>query len=428
MSDSVIDMKQYKYDEAEKELRVKLADYSEKPEFQAQIAEAFYVWKNDPDMSSEDITEDQVDDLTFEKFFDWFLYDFKLFDTSERLIEKYYREQGGNLDKLEKAMIKDWCQSIYSYFEVEHVKPGEECTIRDIITKKQYHVQDKASSKQIKTSDIIGARPIKCGDNTYFSAVISVYPAAFNSLILDFFKSEFKEYKKSHGKEKTKNDYLKDWGYQIGHYLEDLAKHPKYVTPEGDEFVLAQASYHLKNADKALTKLGKIKSLDEISGSTDDLRIFSWDKRGKNTITGTIELENDNLRIECYSIEMLSKAKAKIEKELSGLIGHIKDSKKELGSFIQSGKEAYPAPKKYPLGIKNRKELDSTLEQHYQNWIDQPLGLLDGQTPNEALQTKEGKDKLSLVLSELETLFEQAKKRGEPYYDVNKLRKQLNIK
>ena len=54
--------------------------------------------------------------------------------------------------------------------------------------------------------------------------------------------------------------------------------------------------------------------------------------------------------------------------------------------------------------------------------------MLGGQTPNEALQTKEGKDKLSLVLNELENLFEQAKKRGEPYYDVNKLRKQLNIK
>ncbi len=427
MTDSVIDLKQYKYDEAEKELRMKLTEYSERPEFQSQIAEAFYIWKNDPDISSEDITEEQVDDLTFEKFFDWFLYDFKLFDTNERLIEKYYREESGNLDKLEKGMIKDWLQSRYSYFEVEHVKPGEECTLRDIITKKQYHVQDKASSKQIRTSDIIGARPIKCGDNTYFSAVISVYPAAFNSLILDFFKAEFKEYRKSNGKEKTKNDYLQDWGYQIGHYLEDVASHPKYVTPEGDEFVLAQASYRLKNNEKALTKLGKIKSLVEIGGSTDDLRIFSWDKRGKNTITGTIEIEDDNLRIECYSIDMLSKAKAKIEKELGVLIGHIKDSKKELGSFIQSGKERSPAPKKYPLGIKNRKELDSALDQHYQNWIDQPLGMLGGQTPNEALETKEGRDKLSLVLSELENLFEQAKKRGEPYYDVSKLRKQLKI-
>ena len=96
MTDKVVDLEQYKYDEAEKELRVKLVEYSERPEFQAQIGEAFYIWKNDPDMSSEDMTEDQIDDVTFEKFFDWFLYDFKLFDTQDRLIEKYYKEQDGD--------------------------------------------------------------------------------------------------------------------------------------------------------------------------------------------------------------------------------------------------------------------------------------------------------------------------------------------
>jgi hypothetical protein len=427
MTDSVIDLKQYKYDEAEKELRVKLTEYAEKPEFQSQIGEAFYIWKNAPDMSSEDITEDQVGDLTFEKFFDWFLYDFKLFDTNERLIEKYHREEGRELDKLEKEMIKDWLQNRYSFFEVEDVTPGEECTIRDIFTKKQFHVSDKASSKQIRPSDIIGARPLKCGDNTYFSAVISIYPAAFKTLILDFFKEEFREYRNLNGSEKTKNDYLKDWGYQIGHFLEDVAKHPQYVTPEGDEFVLARASYRLNDGEKALSKLGKIKSLVEISGSSDDLRIFSWEKRGKNTITGSIEIENGNLRIECYSIDMLSKAKTKIEKDLGVLIEHTRDRKKELGSLIQSGKDRSPAPKRYPLGIKNRKELDSALNQHYKDWIDKPLSILSGQTPTEALQTKEGRDKLSMVLSELENLFEQARKRGEPYYDVGKLRKRLKM-
>lgn len=427
MTDSVIDMKQYKYDEAEKELRLKLTEYSERPEIQSQIGEAFYIWKNNPDMSSEDITEEQIDDLTFEKFFDWFLYDFKLLDTKERLIEKYYSEEAKNLEKLQKGMIKDWLQSTYSFFEVEHVRAGEECTIRDIITNKQYVVKDTASSRQIKTSDIIGARPINCGDNTYFSAVISVYPAAFKTLILDFFKGQFKEYKKSSGKEKTKNDYLKDWGYQIGQFLEDVAKHPKYITPEGDEFVLAQANYRLKNREKTFSKLGKIKSLKEISGSSDDLRVFSWDKRGKNTITGTIEIESDNLRIECYSLDMLSKAKARIEKELGGLIEHLEDSKKELAGLINKEKGDSPSPKRYPLGTKNRKELDSALDEHYEAWIDQPLDILDGRSPREAMLSKQGRDKVSAVLSELESLYEQAKKRGEPYYDVDKLRKQLKI-
>ena len=179
MTESVIDMRQYKYDEAEKELRVKLVEYSERPEIQSQIGEAFYIWKNDPEISSEDITEDQIDDLTFEKFFDWFLYDFKLFDTRETLLERYYKEKGGELEKVEKEVVKDWLGNLYSFFEVKEVNPGKDCLIHDIFTNKQLRVSDQASSKQIKPSDIIGSRPLKCGDNFYFSAVISVYPAAF---------------------------------------------------------------------------------------------------------------------------------------------------------------------------------------------------------------------------------------------------------
>ena len=69
-------------------------DYSERPEIQAQIGEAFYIWKNDPDFTSEDIDEEQIDELTFEKFYDWFLYDFKLLDSEERVVEKFYSDEG----------------------------------------------------------------------------------------------------------------------------------------------------------------------------------------------------------------------------------------------------------------------------------------------------------------------------------------------
>ena len=427
MTDSVVDITQYKYDQAEKDLRVKLVEYSERPEIQSQLGEAFFIWQNDHDFSTEDITEDQVDELTFEKFLDWFLYDFKLLDTKERFIERYYREQGDSLEEVEKRVIKDWLKNQYSFFEVEDVTPGEDCLIRDIFTKKQFQVSDQASSKQIKPSDIIGARPLKCGNNIYFSGVISVYPATFKTLITDFFKGEFKEYKKSYGQNRTRNDYLKDWGYQIGHFIEDVAKHPHFVTPEGDEFVLASASYQIKDRKKALIRIKKIKSLKEIIGGGDELTIFTWEKKGKNKISGTLEVEDERLRIECYSLKMLAAAKSKIETDLDGLIIHIEDNAKELDTFIDNKKDNTGKVKKYPLGVRNKTELDSILDRHYENWVDLPLEALGGQSPQEALNTKKGRDKLASVINELEIIYEQAKKRGEPYYDVDKLRKKLNI-
>ena len=93
MTDSIVDITKYKIDQVDKELRKKLVEYSERPEIQSQLGEAFYIWKNDPEFTSEDIREDQIDDLTFEKFFDWFLYDFKLFDSEQRVAERFYSEE-----------------------------------------------------------------------------------------------------------------------------------------------------------------------------------------------------------------------------------------------------------------------------------------------------------------------------------------------
>jgi len=425
MTESVVDITQYKFDQAEKELREKLVDYSERPEMQSQIGEAFYIWKNDPEFTSEDINEEEIDELTFEKFLDWFLYDFKLLNSEERVIERFYIDEGKELSDAEKRLIKDWIKSIYSFFEVEEVLSGEKCVIKDIFTGKVFEVLDRASSKQIKRRDIIAARPLKIGNQNYFSGIVSLYPATFKNLITEFFDQEFKEYKKLYGNQKTKREYLKDWGFQIGYYIEDVANHPHFVTPEGDEFVLAIANYFVD--EQCIKNIEKIKSLKEISDKTEEIRIFSWEKIGRNKITGILEIEKTKLRIECYSVDMLARAKSKIEKECKGLIKHLKDTIKEQDTLIDRNKSETKKLKKYPLGVKNKKELDSELDKHYDKWLNMPLEILDGKSPKQALKTKDGRVKLSSVIDELEVIYEHARNRGEPYYDVSKLRKKLKL-
>ncbi len=363
----------------------------------------------------------------FEKFLDWFLYDFKLLNSEERVIERFYIDEGKELSDAEKRLIKDWIKSIYSFFEVEEVLSGEKCVIKDIFTGKVFEVLDRASSKQIKRRDIIAARPLKIGNQNYFSGIVSLYPATFKNLITEFFDQEFKEYKKLYGNQKTKREYLKDWGFQIGYYIEDVANHPHFVTPEGDEFVLAIANYFVDEYEQCIKNIEKIKSLKEISDKTEEIRIFSWEKIGRNKITGILEIEKTKLRIECYSVDMLARAKSKIEKECKGLIKHLKDTIKEQDTLIDRNISETKKLKKYPLGVKNKKELDSELDKHYDKWLNMPLEILDGKSPKQALETKDGRVKLSSVIDELEVIYEHARNRGEPYYDVRKLRKKLKL-
>jgi hypothetical protein len=124
---------------------------------------------------------------------------------------------------------------------------------------------------------------------------------------------------------------------------------------------------------------------------------------------------------------MLARAKSKIEKECKGLIKHLKDTIKEQGMLIDRNKSETKKLKKYPLGVKNKKELDSELDKHYDKWLNMPLEILDGKSPKQALETKDGRVKLSSVIDELEVIYEHARNRGEPYYDVRKLRKKLKL-
>ncbi|HWP91884.1 MAG TPA: SEC-C domain-containing protein [Thermodesulfobacteriota bacterium] len=426
-NDSVVDLTQYKFDQADKELRMKIVDFSHRPDIQAQIGEAFYIWKNDPEILNENILEDDIDDLMFSKFFDWFIHDFKLLDDGKRVIERFYEEERKYLSEVEDQILNDWMDNLYSFFEVEEVFPKKGCRVRDIFSGELIEVKDTASSERISTSDIIAGRPLKTGNNYYFSGVILVYPSSFKPLIIDFFNREFKEYKKVFGRKSTSKDYLKDWGFLMGNYLEDALKHQRFLTPEGDDLVLASATYDLKNYDRALGNLRKVNSLQEMAGGTDELRMFSWLRADKSTIYGTIELEKDKLRIECYSANILSKAKNLVEKRLKGLVVHEGDKIRQLESLMPKGKSGRPSKANKKSRARNKVEVNPVLDRYYEDWIDKPLKVLQGKTPRQAMQTRQGRDKLNSILDELQNLYEHARERGEPYYDVSKLRKKLRL-
>lgn len=427
MKEKVINISKYKLDQAENELRMKLVEFSERPEIQSQMGEAFYIWKDDPDFIPDEVTEDQIDDLTFEKFFDWFLYDFRLLDTGERLIEKFYHEERGGLGEEEESILRGWADSPYSFFEVGNVVPGEYCDIRDLFLNREFRVMDASSSKQLRTSDIIGARPMSAGGNVYFSGIISAYPAAFKNIILEFFESEYRLYRKSGGEAADKKEFLRDLGFQISNYTDDLARNPHFITPEGEDLVLASAVYGISNRDEVLGRLEGIESLTILTRPEDDITIFSLERSGENEISGAVEVEEDRIIIQTYSLMMLERAKSLIERELGGLIRHLEDTTKGMESY-KDGKKENTRLNRLPPGTKSRKELDRSLEEYYARWIDLPLPALKGLTPREAAKTAEGRNKLGIVLDELENFYEHARMRGEPYFDMSGVRRELKLK
>jgi hypothetical protein len=427
MTDSIINLKQYKFEQAERELRLKLVDFSHRPQIQAQIGEAFYIWKNDRELIEQDCEEEDISDITFTKFFDWFIYDFKLIDIGKSVIELFYEQKGDSLSNFEKSILRDWLNSTFSYFDVEQVATNEGCYIRDIFTNEAIFVTDNSASKQVKISDLIGARLITTDKNTYFSGVISVYPQTFKSFIIDFYNREFKEFKKTFGKKTSHYDFLKNWGFLIGNYLEHILEHSRFLTPDGAELVFARADYSFVDFNLVVSKIREVKTIQEISGGSDELRVFVLSNIEKKNVNTIIEVEVGKLAIQAHSIDFLNRAKTFIEKQLKGLISHKGDSTKHPDSLIKDNSLVAAKQKKLPFGARNKKEMDRILDEYYDDWIDEPIDALNGKSPREALKTKYGRNQLISILSELERLYQHAKKIGEPYYDIKKLRNKLKL-
>ncbi len=70
---------------------------------------------------------------------------------------------------------------------------------------------------------------------------------------------------------------------------------------------------------------------------------------------------------------------------------------------------------------------DLFLDDYYEKWINRPVQALDGKTPRESCKTVEGRAKVEDLLKELEIVEMIRIKKGEPYYDINKVRTRLGL-
>ena len=124
-STDIVDLNQYKFDQLEKELRVKLTEFAEKLEISSQMGEAFYIWKNNPDLIPEDLIMDEIDESTFSRFFDWFLYDFRLINTGKTVVSTFYDDNNKDMSRIEKTIINKARSSICSFYILENIIDDE---------------------------------------------------------------------------------------------------------------------------------------------------------------------------------------------------------------------------------------------------------------------------------------------------------------
>ena len=208
----------------------------------------------------------------------------------------------------------------------------------------------------------------------------------------------------------------------IGNHIDDVIKHPRYLTPEGENFVITNAEYRIINREEIIEYITNNESFSLLNNTSDDLLILRLKKLDDKEVDVYIELEEKKLIVNCNSLITLDGVKFYLEKLLNKLIEHKKDSSRNFNDLsVKKETQSFKLPK----GARSKKQFNSELDKDSSEWIDTPLKQLDGTSPRKALLSPESRKKLEVILVELELLYDDAKKAGEPYYDVNKLREEL---
>ena len=141
----------------------------------------------------------------------------------------------------------------------------------------------------------------------------------------------------------------------------------------------------------------------------------------ESTVIGVSRLSPKRMQIESNSRQRADTLRQRIEAACGGLIRH---RAREHPNPLHPDSRAAGTPERVATPELRQLELDFK-EQHYADWSDHPLPALAGRTPREAVQNKEGRDKVDLLLKEMENLEERAPAGSR--FAFPKLRRELGL-
>jgi hypothetical protein len=376
-------------------------------------------------------------------FMPWFFYDWTPDLPDEDLLEtapnmppaqSLTETKNSRLPPLQREYIQLCTKTGFSFHEILEAWPGKGFKTIDVLTDTVDEIVEKQGS--------IGARPgyLLFGKTVTIQGLTTL-EATSSIMIAPIFKIQVLDLRKHLHKQNpiiTRNTL---WEYDSeiqGLYqtIYDTVMNPQIPAlhnTDGDALVPHKLTYELLvSPDDALNGLADLNCnelRDQIREQGDfdggELRriTFSWSKKGNqkhagmdNTILGQIEIDGPKMVVNVNSAERAEEFEGLLKTRLNGKY----KAKPRVIESIEHGLQ-----NKTPSSVASRPEHDELMKHpeiqakiaqmmkaHWDDWINQPVPALDGQTPIEAKKTNLGREKLNALLTQFEMDAEQRPQPG----------------
>ncbi len=364
--------------------------------------------------------------------------------------------------------IEGEANSHLNFYEVLEVLPGKGFYAQSLFDEQKIFINDVASSQQLAKWDVVMLRAYSLSGNYFATGILTLFSQKDKAFLTEQIRSAFEKWVAQGG--------IKDFGLFCKHNWplffeitrkEKSANNMKLVTPYG-LLQFCTLFFKVKSLNAILQRLHQQAEFCDIqetskpdrrnkqkkiihyqcdwvetppltaalqplkrtlSGESemiiDDLK-RTGDAIVKNRILGMLHLDAYLLRIEVRSAELAEFARTWFESTFGDAIQFKRLEKKDMEKIFKEKRTAPKEEEAIPEEIKNEM-LSNYLEEHYFGLLDQKIPALDNHTPREASKSPRLRPLLEAWLRYGENLEERKRLDGQPYFPMEKLRKELGM-
>ncbi len=363
----------------------------------------------------------------------WLWIDWRRTTTSETLAEQMVAHS--SLTEQQRQILSSVDASHMSVYQVVRLDPGRGVELENVLEGGKVFVYDESFSLSAEKWVLIFCRVYSAGPYHFVAGGAYAFPPREKEFIKAYLTSELEKHRQTFAGANW-HEIFKVRSEVFGRLIVALHKRmdqlPSFCNSDGEPLVFCEAHFRVKNPEMFLAALRKHSNLDEKEQENGEEHEFVWVRRRKDETValGRITLTGSKLVLDCNSKERLFKGIRLLQRagDLELVHQEAKEGQHLLEEIMENTDAGSGSPTDESLEIPPDAHayMQQFIEHHYEDWVDQSLPALNGQTPREAAKNTVSRRRLIDLIREME--FSSQRGRHPTYrYDWNKLRRRLGL-
>lgn len=380
--------------------------------------------------------EFESDEAALQLLIPWVVYHSVL--GGRRLIETFAQARADRLSDQQRDWLGAQQRAWLSIWEVTEVAPGR-VGVRDLLSGQSRVVREDLGSQTLVARDAVLARVVDFRGVSLFGGMYGrSLPPRDADEVVRAVRSRLRAGKAAVPVERLRHPaiglfMIDRWRDALQELDRRRSIPPKLQNTDGDPLLFVTDTFAFEPAARAEIerRFSTLEDVDERSGGGGEERCFSFLRRSEvrrrsfeSTVIGNLVIAPDALRIETNSRKRAAALRRRVETIAGGLLQfqsrQITNPRKELRK--RSVGEA--APREAPSAEEQNLPRE-VKEMHYRDWLDTPVPALDGKTPRAAARGKRTREKLDLLLREMENREHRLPAAGR--FEMSRLRRELGL-